>query len=145
MSETQTGLQVWLERIFFGGMELSFLSTPSFAVVAMLQEHYPDAASLAGLLAIGTGSVAIAVFRSERIDVGSWPRRAELTSMPLRVIYFSLVFFAATMGVAVVVVSTGAWWLVLLGAVVQALGLAAFPTVYRSVHGDPLQKPARQM
>ena len=65
--------------------------------------------------------------------------------MPLRVGYFSVLFFTASMGVALVVVTFGSWWFTLLGAVVQVAGLAAFPSVYRLVHGDPLQKPARQI
>lgn len=144
MTDDENWLLVWLDRVFFGGMEFSFLSSPAFAAVAILQQRYPDAAALAGLLAIAGGSIAVAVFRSGYVNVGDWPRRAELASLPLRVVYFSLVFFTATMGVAVVVVSTGLWWLVLLGAVVQVLGLAAFPTVYRTVYGDPVQKPAHR-
>jgi len=145
MGDSERGLLQWLERVFFGGMELSFLSSPAFTVVALLQQLYPDAVSLSGLFAIGAGSVAIAAFRGERVDVGAWPRRAELTSLPLRAGYFSVVFFAASMGVALVVVTFGSWWFTLLGAVVQVAGLAAFPSVYRLVHGDPLQKPARQI
>ena len=127
-----------LEQIFFGGMEFSFLSTPAFALVVVFQDVYPDAVPLAGLFAIGAGSVALAEFRSGRIDVGAWPRRSELTSLPLRVVFFSLVFLASSMGVASVAVAVGTWWLTPLGAVVQVVGLAAFPTAYRSVHGEPL-------
>ena len=145
MGDSERGLLQWLERVFFGGMELSFLSSPAFTVVAFLQQLYPDAVSLSGLFAIGAGSVALAAFRGERVDVGTWPRRAELTSLPLRVGYFSAVFVAASMGVALVVVTFGSWWFTLLGAVVQVAGLAAFPFIYRFVHGDPLQKPARQV
>ncbi len=128
----------WLEQIFFAGMELSFLSSPAFALVVVFQEVYPDAVPLSGLFAIGAGSVALAEFRLGRIDVGAWPRRSELTSLPLRVGYFSLVFLASTMGVATVVVAAGTWWLTPLGAVVQVVGLAGFPTAYRSLHGEPL-------
>ena len=138
MSEPGTGLLAWLEGVFFGVMELSFLSTPAFAVVALLQSRYPDAVSLSGLAAIGAGSVALAAFRSGRVDVGAWPRRAELSSIPLRIGYFSVVFLMASMGVALVVVTLGSWWLALLGGVVQAAGLAAFPTAYRAVHGEPV-------
>ena len=138
MSESETGLLAWLEEVFFGVMELSFLSTPAFAAVALLQSRYPDAVSLSGLAAIGAGSVALAAFRGGRFDVGAWPRRAELSSIPLRFGYFSAVFLTATMGVALVVVTLGSWWLTLLGGVVQAVGLAAFPTVYRAVHGEPV-------
>ena len=73
MSEPGTGLLAWLEGVFFGVMELSFLSTPAFAVVALLQSRYPDAIPLSGLAAIGAGSVALAAFRGGRIDVGAWP------------------------------------------------------------------------
>lgn len=145
MSETDFGLSDWLEQAFFGTMELSFLSTPAFAVVIGLQGYHPDAVSLAGLAAIAAGSLSLAVFRARRVDVGDWPRRGELTSMPLRVVYFSAVFLVATLGVAVVVVAVGSWWFTLLGAVVEAAGLAAFPRVYRSIHGEPLQKPAHRL
>ncbi len=135
----------WLEQVFFGGMELAALSTPAFVAVLILQELYPDATALAGLTAIAAGSITIAVLRSRAIDAGEWPRRSELTSLPLRVGYFSAVFLAATVGVAAVAVSLGAMWLTLLGGVVQALGIAAFPTAYAVVHGEPLKKPARRV
>ncbi|MFO8114881.1 MAG: hypothetical protein R6U01_05885 [Halorubrum sp.] len=138
MSEWYTRFFDWLEGIFFGGMELSFLSSPGFAVVVVFQNVYPDAVALAGLLAIGTGSIALAEFRNRTVDVGAWPRRSELTSLPLRVGYFSLLFVASSMGVAAVVVAVGNWWLTLLGAVVQVGGLAAFPAAYRLVYGEPL-------
>jgi hypothetical protein len=142
MTDSDGGVLRWLERVFFGGMELSFLSTPAFAVVVLLQSRYPDAVSLAGLLAIGGGSTGLASFRGGRFDVGAWPRRGELSSLPLRVAYFSLVFFVASIGVAVLVVTVGSYWLVLLGAPVQVAGLAGFPTVYRAVHGEPLNDSA---
>lgn len=141
----ERGLLDWLEQVFFGVMELSFLSTPAFAVIVVAQELYPDAAPLAGLTAIAVGSIALALYRNEALDVGKWPRRGELGSLPLRVLYFSVLFFLATMGVAHVAVSAGMMWLTLGGGVVQALGFAAFPTVYRRIHGDPLQKPVRQL
>jgi len=142
MSRWHTRFFDWLEGIFFGGMELSFLSSPAFALVVVFQGVYPDAVALSGLLAIGTGSVALAEFRSGSIDVGAWPRRSELTSLPLRVGYFSLLFLASSMGVAAVVVAVGNWWLTLLGAVVQVSGLAAFPAAYRLVYGEPLGNSA---
>ncbi len=142
MSDTDGGILRWLERVFFGGMELAFLSTPAFTAVALLQSLYPDAVSLSGLLAIAAGSVALASFRGGRLDVGAWPRRGELSSLPLRVVYFSLVFLAASMGVAFLVVTVNSYWLVLLGAPVQMAGLAGFPTVYRVVHGEPLHDSA---
>jgi hypothetical protein len=138
-------LLAWLEQVFFGGMELSVLSTPAFVAVLVLQQRYPDASALAGLTAIGAGSVTVAALRAGAVDTGDWPRRSELTSLPLRVGYFSAVFLAATVGVAAVAVSLGAMWLTLFGGVVQALGLAAFPMAYAFVHGDPLQKPARRV
>jgi hypothetical protein len=144
MSDEQ-GLFAWLERVFFGGAELSVLSTPSFAVVAVAQEAFPDAAPLAGLAAIAAGSVGLAAYRAGSLDVGEWPRRGEFISLPLRVGYFSLVFFVATMGVAYAAVSAGTLWLTPLGGVVQATGLAAFPTVYRSVYGQPVRKPAHRV
>jgi hypothetical protein len=145
MSDSESGFQAWLERVFFAGTELSVLSSPAFAVVALLQRFHPDATSVAGLLAIAAGSVALAAFRGDRVDVGAWPRRAELTSLPLRVTYFSVTFVAASVGVARAAVAVGSFQVTVLGAVVQVAGLAAFPTVYRFVHGDPLQKPARQV
>ena len=134
-----------LEQVFFGGMELAGLSTPSFVAVLVLQQRYPDASALAGLTAIVCGSVAIATLRTGTVDTGAWPRRAELTSLPLRVGYFSALFLAASIGVAAVAVSVGTLWLTLLGGVVQVVGLAAFPTAYAFVHGDPLQKPAQRV
>lgn len=139
------GLSDRLERVFFGGVELSVLSTPSFAVVVFAQTAYPDAAPLAGMTAILAGSVGLAAFRAGTPDVGDWPRLSELTSLPLRVAYFSALFFAATMGVAHAAVSAGTLWLTPLGGVVQAVGLAAFPTVYRAVHGEPVRKPAQRV
>lgn len=135
----------WLEQVFFAGMELSVLSTPAFIPVLLLQDRYPDAVPLAGLMAIVAGSIAISLLRTQTVDTGKWPRRSELTSMPLRVAYFSVLFFLASMGVAAVAVSAGSMWLTVFGGVVQALGLAAFPTAYGLVYGDPLQKPARRV
>ncbi|MDZ5810421.1 hypothetical protein U4E84_03520 [Halorubrum sp. AD140] len=135
----------WLERVFFGGAELSVLSTPAFVAVLVLQTRYPDAIPIAGLLAIGTGSVAIALFRARAVDVGAWPRRGELSSAPLRVGYFSALFAAATVGVGAAAGAVGSLWLALLGGVVQPLGLAAFPRVYRAVHGEPLQHAAAEL
>jgi hypothetical protein len=59
MSGIKKRVLAWFDRIFFGGMEFSFLSSPGFAVVAVLQQLYPDAASLSGLFAIAAGSVAV--------------------------------------------------------------------------------------
>jgi len=145
MSDDRLGYLDWLEQVFFGGMELSVLSTPAFTAIIVLQQVYPDAVPVAGLLAIPTGSVALALYRNGAIDVGEWPRRSELFSVPLRLTYFSLVFFLATMGVAYVTHAAGSWWLILLGIVVQALGLAAFPSVYRAIHGSPNVKPAARI
>lgn len=135
----------WLERVFFGGAELAALSTPAFAVVLVAQTAYPDAIPIAGLLALTTGSLGLALFRGKAIDVGEWPRRGELATLPLRVGYFSAVFLLASAGVGVVAVTLGSLWFTLLGGVLQPLGLAAFPRVYRVVHGDPLQHPAAQV
>ena len=129
----------WLERVFFGGAELSLLSSPAFVAVLILQTRYPDAVPIAGLLAIGLGSVSIALFRAKALDVGAWPRRGELATLPLRVGYFSALFLLATVGVAMAATAAGSLWIALLGGVVQPLGLAAFPSVYRAVHGEPLQ------
>jgi hypothetical protein len=138
-------LFAWLERVFFGGAELSVLSTPGFAVVVFAQTAYPDAAPLAGLTAIAAGSVGLAAFRAGALDVGEWPRLSELTSLPLRAAYFSVLFFVATIGVAHAAVSAGTLWLTPLGGVVQVAGLAAFPTVYSAVYGEPVRKPAQRV
>lgn len=139
------GATQWLERVFFGGAELAVLSSPAFAAVLVLQTQYPDAIPIAGLLAIGTGSVALALFRARVVDVGAWPRRGELASIPLRVAYFSVLFVIATVGVGAGAVAAGSLWLALLGGVVQPAGFAAFPRVYRAIHGEPLQHPAAQL
>ena len=144
-SVVSVGVRAWLGQVFFGGAELSVLSTPSFAVVVFAQILYPDAVPLAGLTAIVSGSIALAAFRGDSPNVGKWPRRSELTSMPLRVSYFSVVFFLASMGVGFVAVSLAALWLTPLGGVVQVLGLAAFPAVYHAVYGEPVQKPVEQI
>lgn len=139
------GVRAWLERTFFGGAELSVLSTPSFAVVVFAQALYPNAVPLAGLTAIAAGSVALGAFRADSPSVGEWPRRAELLSAPLRMTYFSVVFFLASMGVGYLANSVGTLWVTPLGGVVQVLGLAAFPTVYHAVHGEPVKNPAQQL
>lgn len=145
MGDEKLGYLGWMEQVFFGGMELSVLSTPTFTVLIIAQEIYPDAVPLAGLQAIVTGSIGVAVYRNEAIDVGTWPRRSELVSLPLRLVYFSTVFFLATMGVAFLVHAVGSWWLVLLGGVVQFVGLAGFPSAYRLVYGDPALNPAQRV
>lgn len=145
MGDTAPGILGWLERIFYGGMEMAFLSTPAFAVVFALQSIDPDAISLSGLFAIAAGSAAIAIFRAGVIDVGDWPRRGELSTIPVRAGYFSLVFFVSTMGVATIVIALESWWYAPLGGAVQIAGLALFPTVYRSVHGEPVRKPTQRV
>jgi len=137
------GLRAWLERVFFGGAELSVLSTPGFAVVVFAQTLYPVATPFAGTAAIVAGSIALASFREDSPDVGDWPRRSELTTMPLRMTYFSVLFFLASIGVSYVAVRLGTLWLTPLGAVVQVAGLAAFPAAYHAVHGEPVQKPVQ--
>lgn len=139
------GLRAWLENVFFGGAELSVLSTPGFAVVVFAQTLYPIATPLAGTAAIVAGSIALASFRDDSPDVGDWPRRSELTTMPLRMTYFSVLFFVASIGVSYVAVGLGTLWLTPLGAVVQVVGLAAFPAVYHAVHGEPVQKPVQRV
>jgi len=139
------GLRAWLEKVFFGGAELSVLSTPGFAVVVFAQTLYPTATPFAGTAAIIAGSIALASFREDSPDVGDWPRRSELTTLPLRMTYFSVLFFLASIGVSYVAVTLDALWLTPLGAVVQVAGLAAFPTAYHAVHGEPVQKPVQQL
>jgi len=145
MGESNLGALGWLDQIFFGGMELSVLSTPTFTALIVAQEVYPDAVPISGLTAIAMGSLAIAIFRNKAIDTGTWPRRSELTSLPLRVAYFSIVFFLATMGVAYLTHAVGSFLLTPLGGVVQVVGMALFPTAYQMVHGDPVLKPAKQV
>lgn len=139
----RAGVARWLERVFFGGAELAFLSTPAFVVVLVAQNRYPDAIPIAGLFAIATGSLGIALFRAGVVDVGDWPRRGELTTLPLRAFHFSLVFLLASVGIGVFAVDVvGSLWVAPVGGVIQPVGLAAFPTVYRAVHGEPLARPA---
>jgi hypothetical protein len=135
------GVIRWLERVFFGGVELAALSSPAFAVTLVVQNRYPDAVPLAGLSALALGSLAMAAFRGEVVDVGPWPRRGELRSIPLRVVYFSAVFLLAAVGVGAAAVAAGTLWLTPLGGVVQAVGFAGFPRTYRAVYGEPLQRP----
>ncbi|QSG04149.1 hypothetical protein [Natranaeroarchaeum sulfidigenes] len=143
--EESLGLFGWLEEIFYAGVELSVLGTPGFLAVFLTQHRYPDAVPLAGLTALAVGYLALAVFRQRTIDTGKWPRRGELTSAPLRFTYFSVLFFLAAYGVGAAAMTLGSYWYTLFGGVVIALGLAAFPTVYRLVHGDPTTKPAEMV
>ena len=139
----RTGVVQWLERVFFGGAELALLSTPAFVVVLVAQNRYPDAIPVAGLFAIATGSVGLALFRAGVVDVGDWPRQGELTTLPLRGLHFSLVFLVASAGIGAFAVDVvGSLWVAPVGGVIQPVGLAAFPTVYRAVHGEPLGRPA---
>lgn len=132
----------WLERVFFGGAELAVLSTPAFAVALVSQNRYPDAIPIAGLFALAAGSVGLALFRSGVVDVGAWPRRGELVTLPLRTVHFSLVFLTASVAVGVFAVDVaGSLWVAPAGAVVQAVGIAAFPTVYNAIHGEPVTRP----
>lgn len=140
--EERLGLFGWLEAIFFAGVELSVLATPGFLAVFLLQYRYPDAVPIAGLMALAVGYLSLAVFRHRTVDVGEWPRRGELTSVPLRFGYFSILFFLSSYGVGAAAMSLGSYWYTLLSGPVIALGLAGFPTVYRLVHGDPTTKPA---
>ncbi|MFW5949746.1 MAG: hypothetical protein ACOCR6_00135 [archaeon] len=139
------GFRVWLERVFFGLAELSALSTPGYTVVVLAQKPYPDAVPIAGLLAIIAGSISLASFRAGSPSVGDWPRRGELTSMPFRIVFFSLVFVAASLGVAVVSVALGTLWITLFGSVVQVFGMAVFPTVYHAIYGQPVRNPAQRV
>ena len=139
------GVLDWLERIFFAGVELSVLGTPGYLAVFLLQNQHPDAIPMAGLTALAVGCLSIAVFRHRTIDVGKWPRRGELSSAPLRVVYFSTLFFLASWGVGTAAMAIGSYWYTLGGGVAIALGMAAFPTVYRLIHGDPATKPAEMI
>ena len=143
-------LGYWSNAVFYAGVELSTLSVPAFVPALFAQNVYPDAVPLAGLSAIVVGTLALALFRSRRIDVGSWPRRGEFSSLPFRVLYFSTVFVIATIGVAFVAVSTfetGMSFLVAMvaGGIVEAVGLAAFPRAYRALFGAPPSTAAERM
>ncbi|RLM51989.1 hypothetical protein [Halorubrum sp. Atlit-28R] len=132
----------WLEQVFYGGAELAVLSTPAFVVALVTQNRYPDAIPIAGLFALAAGSLGLAGFRAGVVDIGAWPRRGELVTLPLRTLYFSLVFFLASIATGVLAVeAVGSLWVAPLGGVVQLSGLAAFPTVYRAIHGEPVTRP----
>ena len=145
-TETKNGVSYWVERFFFAGIELTVLSTPAFVPAVLFQYRYPDALPLAGIAAIVAGAASLTLYRTGVVDVGAWPRLGEFGSAPLRVTYFSAVFLAATFGVAgVTTVLSGSLGLAFVsGGVVQALGFAGFPTVYRSVYGDPVRHPAQR-
>lgn len=137
----RSGVVRWLERVFFGGAELAVLSTPAFMIALVSQSQYPDAIPIAGLFALAAGSTSLALFRVGVIDVGSWPRRGELVTLPLRTIHFSLVFLTASVAVGIFAVDVvGSLWITPVGAVVQAIGIAVFPTVYSAIHGEPLTR-----
>ncbi|AUX07850.1 hypothetical protein AArcSl_0195 [Halalkaliarchaeum desulfuricum] len=143
-------LTYWSDMLFFAGVEFSVLSTPAFLPAFLAQARYPDLVPLAGLSAIALGVLSLAIFRSRRIDVGEWPRRGELSSVPFRLVYFSALFAVATLGIASVAVSTfdtaGAFLFAMVaGGTVEVAGLAAFPRAYRALYGSPTTKPARRV
>ncbi|WP_058367015.1 hypothetical protein [Haloparvum sedimenti] len=143
--DDKEGLTAWVERFFFAGVELSVLSTPAFVVAYLAQALYPDTVPLAGLAAIGAGSIALAVYRARTVDVGGWPRRGEFSTLPLRVAHFSLVFLIACVAVGAAAGEVGSWGMAFLsGGAAEVLGLGLFPRVYRAVHGDPFRKPAER-
>ncbi len=144
-SQEKTGLSGWVERYFFAGIEITVLSTPAFVPVVFLQFHYPDAVPLAGLAALAAGSFSLMLFRARVIDLGPWPRLGELSSVPLRALYFSATFLAATFGVAAVATDVGSLALAFVGGGgVQTLALAGFPAVYRVVYGEPARHPSQR-
>ncbi len=145
-SQEKTGLSGWVERYFFAGIEITVLSTPAFVPVVFLQFHYPDAVPLAGLAALAAGSFSLMLFRARAIDLGAWPRLGELSSVPLRVVYFSAAFLAATFGVAAVATEMGSLALAFVGgAIVQTAALAGFPAVYRAIYGEPARHPSQRV
>ena len=141
MRQLRSGVVRRLERVFFGGAELAVLSTPAFIIVLVSQSQYPDAIPIAGLFALAAGSTSLALFRAGVVDVGSWPRRGELVTLPLRTIHFSLVFLTASVAVGILSVDVvGSLWITPAGAAVQGVGMAVFPTVYNAIHGEPLTR-----
>ncbi|UWG51154.1 hypothetical protein AArcCO_1855 [Halalkaliarchaeum sp. AArc-CO] len=150
VSRSADRLTYWADMLFFAGVEFSVLSTPAFLPVFLAQTTFPDTVPLAGLSAIAFGVLSIAIFRSRQVDVGKWPRRGELSSVPFRVVYFSAVFAIATLGVASVAVSAfdtaGSFLFAMVaGGVVEVAGMAAFPRAYRTLYGTPTTNPTERV
>ncbi|GAA0521968.1 hypothetical protein SAMN04488066_10532 [Halorubrum aquaticum] len=145
-TDTKEGASYWTERLFFAGIELTVLASPALVLGLVFQSAYPDALPTAGIGAVVLGSPALALFRTRAVDAGEWPRLGEVKSVPLRVAYFSALYLLATLGVAATTTAvSGPLPLAFLGGgVVQVLGLAAFPTAYRAVHGEPVRRRSRR-
>ncbi|WP_281194501.1 hypothetical protein [Halorubrum sp. F4] len=145
-SRTKEGASYWVERFFFAGIELAVLASPALVLSLVLQAVFPDAVPLAGIAALVGGSVALTLFRTRAVDAGEWPRLGEVKSAPLWIAYVSATYLVATVGVAAAVTAlSGPLPLAFVGGgVVQTLGLAAFPTVYRAVHGEPVRRRSRR-
>ncbi|MFC5279552.1 hypothetical protein ACFPM1_12410 [Halorubrum rubrum] len=145
-ANTKEGASYWTERLFFAGIELTVLASPALVLGLVLQSAFPDALPTAGIGAVVVGSLALTLFRTRVVDAGEWPRLGEVGSAPLRITYFSASYLAATLGVAAAVTAlSGPLPLAFVGGgIVQTLGIAAFPTVYRAVHGEPVRRRSRR-
>ncbi|SNR37505.1 hypothetical protein [Halorubrum vacuolatum] len=144
-SQQKEGVGLWVERYFYAGIEITALSTPAFVPVVLFQHLYPDAIPLAGLAALIVGSFSLAVLRAQAIDLGPWPRLGELSSVPLRATYFSATFLAATFGVAAVAAAIGSLLVAFFGGIiVPTIAYAAFPRVYRAIHGATTRHPSQR-
>lgn len=120
----------WLEYVFYSGTELSALSSPALTYLLFGAPFSRDGVSVGGLVAIAVGTLALAVFRGNYVDVGEFPAIGGLGSLPFRIVYYNLLLGT--------VVTLGAYGWVqgapLLSVFVPAsgmlLGMAVLPRVY---------------
>ena len=144
-SQRKEGVDRWVERYFYAGIEITVLSTPAFVPVVLFQHFYPNAIPIAGLTALIVGSFSLTLFRAQAVDFGPWPRLGELSSVPLRATYFSATFLVATFGVGAVAAWVGSLIVAPLGGLlVPTVAYAAFPRVYRIVHGATTRHPSQR-
>jgi len=125
-------LERWLEFVFYSGVELSVLGSPALLVLLYWPVYDLDASSIAGLTTIIFGTLWLAMFRGGYLPARDYPRLGDFSSVPLRILYYSLTIYAAawlgafgwqlfgTLAVAAML-PIGATW----------LAFAAFPLVWR--------------